>query len=91
MRGRGGTHPTGMRSCYHPQMKLWEGNVFTGVCLSTEVCLLRAGVCLLRGSASILGVCLSMYLGRPPHLAIGQTDACENITFARFVPINFFQ
>ena len=72
MRGRGGTHPTGMRSCYHPQMKLWEDNVFTGVCLSTEVCLLRAGVCLLRGSASILGVCLSMYLGRPYPKIDGQ-------------------
>ena len=30
----GGTHPTGM-SCYRLQMKLWEGNVFTGVYLFT--------------------------------------------------------
>ena len=30
----GGTHPTGM-SCYRLQMKLWEGNVFTRVCLFT--------------------------------------------------------
>ena len=29
----GGTHPTGMISCfYHSQMKLWEGSVFTPVC-----------------------------------------------------------
>ena len=26
-------HPTRMYSCYHLQTKLWEGNVFTGVCL----------------------------------------------------------
>ena len=32
-----GTHPTGMPSCwdyYHPQLKLWEGHIFTDVCLS---------------------------------------------------------
>ena len=27
-----GTHPTGMHTCYHPQMKLRKGNVFTSVC-----------------------------------------------------------
>ena len=31
----GGTHPTGMHPRYCLPMKLWEGNVFTGVCLST--------------------------------------------------------
>ena len=36
------------------------------------------------------GVCLNTYLGRPPRgqtpppPAVGQTDACENITFAHF-------
>ena len=30
----GGTHPTGMLSCYHPQTKLQKGNVFTPVCQS---------------------------------------------------------
>ena len=28
----GSTHPTGMHSFYHPQMKLQKGNVFTSVC-----------------------------------------------------------
>ena len=36
------THPTGMHSCYHPQMKLWEGYVFTGVCDSVH----GGGVCI---------------------------------------------
>ena len=31
-----GMHPTGMHSCYRLQMKLWEGNVFTGVCDSVQ-------------------------------------------------------
>ena len=31
-----GTHPTGMHSCYRPQTKLREGNVFTGVCDSVH-------------------------------------------------------
>ena len=31
-----GTHPIGMHSCYHPQTKLREGNVFTGVCDSVH-------------------------------------------------------
>ena len=30
----GGTHPTGMHTCYRPQQSC-EGYVFTGVCLST--------------------------------------------------------
>ena len=30
----GGTHPTGMLSCYHPQTKLQKRNVFTPVCQS---------------------------------------------------------
>ena len=28
-------HPTGMHSCYQPQRSCGQGNVFTGVCLST--------------------------------------------------------
>ena len=39
----GGTHPTGMLSCYHPQTKLQKRNVFTPVCQS--FCL-KGGVCL---------------------------------------------
>ena len=35
------THPTGMHSCYRPQRSCGQGNVFTGVCLSTG-----GGVCL---------------------------------------------
>ena len=31
-----GMHPTGMHSCYRLQMKLREGNVFTGVCDSVH-------------------------------------------------------
>ena len=33
--GVAGKQPTGMLSYYHPPKKLWEGNVFTGVCLFT--------------------------------------------------------
>ena len=31
----GGTYPTGMHSCYHPELKFEAGNVFTPVCLFT--------------------------------------------------------
>ena len=43
----GGTHPTGIHSCYRPQRSC-EGYVFTGFCLSTG----GRGWCLLRGGAS---------------------------------------
>ena len=56
----GGSHPTGMLSCYHPQQSC-EGYVFIGVCLSTGGvcsggCLLLGGVC--SGGMSAPGGCL---------------------------------
>ena len=78
----GGSHPTGMLSCYHPQQSC-EGYVFIGVCLSTGgsapggICFLRGvcsggmsapgGVSAPRGSAPREGVCSRGVSALPPR------------------------
>ena len=71
----GGTHPTGMQSClyyYCPQMKLWEGNVFTPVCDSVHGGVSQHAMGW-RGLPLGLGGCTAPWADIP----LGQTHSLE--------------
>ena len=80
-----GTHPTGMHTCYHPQMRLQKGNVFTRVC--QEFCPQGRGCVSQHALGTGQGGCVSQHaLGRGVCIPACTGGVCLGVSAKRGVP-----